>query len=254
MLFRSLGIDFEYRIHTNPYSYEIEVPDGGKLIIKDDFFSRFSESTGYLDKRNIPGDVDYIKNAQTEFNGQPVLFGSTDIKISDDNIFVGADIFAATFFMLTRWEEFVIEERDLHNRFPGSSSLAFKNNFLDRPVVNEYADLLWELLLKIGYKGQRRKREFTVVPTHDIDQLLFWDTRTRKNIFRNLTGDLFKRKIPVLALQRIKSYCESFYNKKKDPNNSFDYFMNLAEKINVKAIFYFLAGGEKPFEDRKSVV
>ena len=70
----------------------------------------------------------------------------------------GIDIFASSFFMLTRWEEYVNKIRDMHNRFPAYASLACKNNFLDRPIVNEYVEMLWNMLKFLGCKQEKKKR------------------------------------------------------------------------------------------------
>ena len=144
-----LGLDFELKIHEVPDKYIIVVPGGGKLIVKDAFFSLFSESAGYLDKSNVPVSIQYFKNHSPDMRILRFCSGIMRSLYNNGSVYLGADIFASAFFMLTRWEEYVIEERDTLNRFPCTASLAYKNNFLDRPVVNEYVDLLWELLLKI---------------------------------------------------------------------------------------------------------
>ncbi len=74
----------------------------------------------------------------------PIIYGTDKLEITEQNqniITCGIDIFASSFFMLTRWEEYVNKNRDRHNRFPAIESLAFKNDFLSRPVVNEYVEM-----------------------------------------------------------------------------------------------------------------
>ena len=55
-----------------------------------------------------------------------MLFGTGDLEMRDDSIICGSDLFAGAFFMLTRWEEYVVKERDVHGRFCSSNSLAFR--------------------------------------------------------------------------------------------------------------------------------
>ena len=64
----------------------------------------------------------------------------------DGTVVLYADMIAAAFFMLSRWEETVVPIRDEHDRFPGTASVAYKQGFLDRPVVDEYALILREWL------------------------------------------------------------------------------------------------------------
>ena len=64
-----------------------------------------------------------------------------------------SDFFFIAFFLLTRLEETWSSECDAHGRFPAVQSLAWKQGFLHRPVVNEWADWLWETLVQSGWRG-----------------------------------------------------------------------------------------------------
>ena len=46
------------------------------------------------------------------------------------------DPFAASFFMISRYEEYLPHIKDIHGRFEAKESLAFKNNFLEKPIVD----------------------------------------------------------------------------------------------------------------------
>src|SRR6266487_5834059 len=46
------------------------------------------------------------------------------------------DIFAASFYLLTRYEEYLPHKEDEYGRFAHTNSLAFKENFLHLPLVN----------------------------------------------------------------------------------------------------------------------
>jgi hypothetical protein len=150
--------------------------------------------------------------------------------------------------MLSRWEEYVLPHRDQHGRFPGNESVAYKHGFLYRPVVNEYAELLWLLLQKAGFKGERKQRTFSVVPTHDVDDLLFWNAANKKRWYRHLAGDLLKRRNPRLAAKRRRSYADTMTDVKKDPYYLYDQLMDKAEKAGVQAQFYFMAGGHTTYD------
>jgi len=66
-------------------------------------------------------------------DGTPV-YSATD----PDTIQFNFDLPAAALFTLARFEETVIGDRDSHGRFPASASIAVKENFLHRPIVDEY--------------------------------------------------------------------------------------------------------------------
>ena len=61
------------------------------------------------------------------------------------------DIVATLFFMLTRWEEAIDDPPlDQHGRWPATASLAYRQSFLDRPIVNEYVEAVWSMLAHLG--------------------------------------------------------------------------------------------------------
>lgn len=56
------------------------------------------------------------------------------------------DLFGSIFFMLSRLEEVILTERDVHDRFLSSDSISVKYSFIDRPIVDEYVEVLWGIL------------------------------------------------------------------------------------------------------------
>lgn len=89
------------------------------------------------------------------------------------------DVIALCYFMLSRWEESVVPVRDVHGRFPGTASVAFKYGFLDRPIVDEYALMLREWLMVMFPQASVRTPTFRVQLSHDIDHLHTYSSRTR---------------------------------------------------------------------------
>lgn len=84
---------------------------------------------------------------------------------------INFDIIAATFIMLTRWEETVIQTRDQHERFPATASIAYRQGFLSRPLVDEYAKILGEWLRSILPGFPFMSHVYRVQVSHDIDHL-----------------------------------------------------------------------------------
>jgi len=107
-----------------------------------------------------------------EIDGVPLLYGKPCVQWKDNRLVVYADIIASTFFLVTRYEEIVrANVRDEHRRFPGRESLPYRANFIKRPIVDEYAALLRKWLREIGIDIKEPQRNFSVVLTHDIDQI-----------------------------------------------------------------------------------
>ena len=161
----------------------------------------------------------------------PVIYGSDELHVTEKKIICGIDIFSSSFFMLTRWEEYVNKERDEHMRFPGIESIASKNGFLHRPVVNEYVEMLWALLSKLGYKGERKKKSYNLVLTHDIDHMDY------PRCLRILAGDILKRRNLKLVWKNFKHYLITGSN----PYDTFGFIMDISEKLGIKSHFYFMS-------------
>jgi len=111
---------------------------------------------------------------------------------SSKSILFHADIVAATMFMLSRWEETVVPIRDEHGRFPATASTAYKQGFLDRPIVDEYALILREWLKVLLPTWQPRPRAYSLKLSHDVDNIRRF--RNAYTAVRTLGGDLLKRR------------------------------------------------------------
>ena len=94
------------------------------------------------------------------FEGNPKARGSVTIDF---------DLFGSVFFLLTRYEEFVLEERDKFGRFQAKDSALWKAGTLNRPVVDEYTEILRRAIEATWPGTVFKRREFRIIPTHDVD-------------------------------------------------------------------------------------
>lgn len=210
--------------------------DTKSIIIKDCFFD-FQKDNHYLKKSNIPESIPFYDFKFKSVNLKiPVIYGNNKITFNENGIVCYIDIIASTFFMLSRWEEYVIKERDDLDRFSAKNSLAFKNNFLQHPVVNYYIELVWNLLENINFTEKRKTRVFQLIPTHDVDLPRLW--WKKKDLIKTLISSLIKQKSVKEFFSLLKVYL-----KKEDPFDTFDYLMSLSEKNNFKSHFFFMSGG-----------
>ena len=229
-----LGLTYVVNYQKDTHNYEITYQNK-KTVFEDHFFNNCSSQKNYLTSKNIPKNI-AILNYES-FPNLPVLYGSSTIKKENNTAIFELDIFASIFFMLTRWEEFVNPIRDEHQRFPASASTAFKNNFLHRPIVNEYIELIWAELLKMNYPAElRKKNTFELHISHDVDHPLLYTSRSNK--LRKLGFYALKKKDVFTSKRIIKNLFSS-----NDPYDTFDFLMNMSEELNTTSRFYFMAGG-----------
>ena len=95
------------------------------------------------------------------------------------------DPFAASFYMVTRYEEYLPYVRDEYGRFQAKESLAWKYGFLDKPVVNSWALQVAE---KISGKWPQWKpgpKNYRFIPTIDVNSA--WLYR-QKGFFRTVAA------------------------------------------------------------------
>jgi len=79
------------------------------------------------------------------------------------------DLFAASFYLLTLYEEYFPKLLDEHGRFNPNESLIYKNDLLEIPLIDRWAYLLKEEIEK-KYPGTIfNKREFRFISTIDVD-------------------------------------------------------------------------------------
>ena len=241
-----LGVDYKLEIrNTIKGNWEIELKNGRKLIIEDHFFNKHISDLEYLKLENIPQKIEYTKNEFTPENNIPIIFGNTTLNFQDSILTCGIDIFASSFFMLTRWEEYVNKTRDIHDRFPATASLAYKNGFLDRPIVNEYVEMLWNMLKYLGCNFKRKDGIFELMITHDVDNIFSFINKPFFNKIKNIGADIILRKDFNAAFNKfISFFYNDIYKKAKYDNFfTFEYIMNQSDKRNIKSNFYFIPKG-----------
>lgn len=112
--------------------------------------------------------------------------------LEDGSVVFHTDLIAATVFMLSRWEEIFVGERDLHNRFPATASVAYKQKFLDRPIIDEYAQILRAWLKHLRPDWQPNRSQFSVKLSHDVDTIKQY--ASVQEGFRHTASMLLKRR------------------------------------------------------------
>jgi len=202
-------------------------------ILESDFFS-----AQYLNPQSLP------QTPLARWKDLPVLFGSLPpsgnwIEEREGKIISHADIIAGIFFLLTRYEEIVIKERDQRMRFPAERSLLKKEGLLERAIADEYADLFAEWTGRVRPDFRRKNHwgahPFALYVTHDVDAV-------RKYSWKNLlTSD---DKIRALS---------SLWGFMPDPYWTFEKLAETDEKFGIRADYSFLAGGSHPLDRPYSI-
>lgn len=178
----------------------------------------------------------------------PVLYGERRghpewVVSTEHGLETAIDVFGAVFFLLTRYEELVARQRDRHDRFPASASVLHRAGLLTRPLVDEYVDFLWSLLQRLWTGLVRRRQDYQVTLTHDVDWPLVTQARRWWQVARGATGDIVTRRDPGLALRRLRAGIEMRSGRPdRDPGNTFDLLLDENERCGLVGRFFFIAG------------
>lgn len=255
VIFRDfLGVAFSVHVAGGDH-YEMRM-DGRSLTLPDCFFAAAHAhwlSSGSLPAYNgvtwdIPGSGFAVAaTAQTI----PVILGRpTFSRDEDGNGRLGVDVFGSVFVMLSRYEEAVLTERDRHDRFPATASLAYSAGFLDRPVVDEWVELLWGAMQAIWPGLARKKRIPQVAVSCDVDHPYSSYVLTLPATARKVASDLLRRRSVTAALRSVANAVASRNGSYHlDPNNTFDWIMTVNESAGNTVTFNFLAGCTDPEMD-----
>jgi hypothetical protein len=159
--------------------------------------------------------------------------------IIKDTIHINIDIITLSFFLMTRYEETLIKQRDKHERFEYKNSLSYHYKLINIPIIDEYALLLRKSLLNLLPHLRIEKRKGKVIPTHDID-----DLRRFGNVFRNIRtiigGDLIIRKSLKIAFQSFIHVLLIVIKRRKDPYvMAIEQFIDVSTQNRLCSEFYF---------------
>ena len=102
------------------------------------------------------------------------------------------DIFAASFFLLSRYEEYLPHVRDVHERFTAAQSIAMKHGFLEKPVVDVWA---FQLLTKLKEKFPDyayETRSYSHITTIDVDNAYAYKYKSLMRTFGGFIKDFFR--------------------------------------------------------------
>ncbi|MGB3538566.1 MAG: polysaccharide deacetylase family protein [Mesorhizobium sp.] len=172
----------------------------------------------------------------------PTLFGAAHVDVSENEIHCEIDILGSIFFMLSRFEEMALPDRDRHDRFPATASLAWRATFLYRPIVDEYVEVLWAMMKRLWPSLTRIRRQGRIKVSCDVDQPFDRVGTSPKKLLRSVAGDLGRRRDPGLAARRARNFMSHRKgNLQFDPYYTFDWYMDACERHGHQAAFYFIA-------------
>ena len=144
------------------------------------------------------------------------------------------DIFSASFYLLSRYEEYLPYVKDHHGRFSPRDSLAYRNNFLKIPVVDLWALKFLESLKERFPEIEYKKRTYRHLSVLDVTTSHAF---AHRGFLRGVSGfvvDLFS-----LKFRRVVQRTKTWLNRNSDPYDNFSELIGLHKKYKIESMFFF---------------
>jgi hypothetical protein len=230
MLTRLLGLEIAF---TSEYS-NFEQYEGPKFSygVEVDEKYLFFATNGLLSENRISGK----ELRHFTFEGGLVFF-----PVQDRNSALPFDLFAASFYLVSRYEEYLPHIRDAHNRYLASGSDAYQQGYLHKPIVN-----IWSLKIKdilhTWYPDLKFKTPvYTFTPSIDVDAAYAYKN---KGITRAM-GGIFKA-LQNKEYDEIRHRIRVLLRLEHDPYDTFEFQMQIQKKYGFNAIYFILLADYGP--------
>lgn len=197
---------------------------------KFDTESLWIEPYGLLEETTIR----QINITCTEWNDLPIFF--------ETNGTLPFDIFSASFYLITRYEEYTQDfVSDDYGNYHHSNSIAYKKNFLHLPLIN-----LWILEIERIFNIQINASKFNIIPTYDVDIAFAYK---HHSLVRTL-GGIFKEAIKFkrTSVERIRV----ILGIERDPFDVFEWLDKQHRKYKLKPKYFFLLAKKRGVYDKNS--
>lgn len=143
------------------------------------------------------------------------------------------DILAATFYLLSRYEEYLPYASDQHGRFPATASLAYQHQFLDEPIIHHWIKAFQQALRKKFPFLKFQSKSAYFLPTYDIDMAFAYKG---KSLYRQLAAiirDLLQMRFSEIVLRwRVITH------QAKDPYDVYAWLEQLHMEQHIQAVYF----------------
>ena len=142
------------------------------------------------------------------------------------------DIFSASFYLLSRYEEYNVPKFDIHNRFKAEESLAYKHHFLPIPLVDIWAMELGNIIQKQYPEINYSLSEYHEIHSFDIDFAYKYKGLSKYRFYKKALGNMLRFNFTEL----IKMFNQSLV----DEYDTYNFIFDELEKQKAASKFFFL--------------
>ena len=180
-----------------------------------------------------------------EVDGIKAFFRSPSFEPSEVSNEFPFDIFSASFYLLSRYEEYLPHQKDEFGRYDHHGSLAYKNEFLQLPLVNIWIGIFSKWLHEKNPGLMAQASSFKYIPTYGIDIAYAYRHR---GAAKNIAGSL--QSVVRLNLNIIRERIRVLRGKQKDPFDNYDWLIQLHTSRNMQPVYFFLMAAKNSRYDK----
>lgn len=163
---------------------------------------------------------------RVEWKSQPAFFATAGS--------IPFDLFAAAFYLITRYEEYLPHQTDELGRYQPEQSIAFQYGFLQTPLVNQW---MLDLSEQFNFKV---KWGFSFRPSYDIDMAYSYQYHSP---LRNTLG--YFKNLVSLKFSQVVERMQVLAGVQKDPYDVYDWLHLMHESLQLKPIYFFLVSPKR---------
>ncbi len=184
-----------------------------------------------------------IKNIPINFsfwNDEPIFF---EVPQSD----IPFDIFAASFYLLSRYEEYLIHEKDEHDRYNYKNSLLIQHNMFNKPIIEIWVEKFKHSLQSRFPELIFQKRQFYFEPLINVSMARLYEGKSFLRFLFGSLDDLMRFKLKRFWLRN-----HVYLFGKKDPYDTFDEILKIKKKYKHPLTFFHLLASYSLFDHNVS--
>lgn len=174
--------------------------------------------------------ISHIELTFIQYNDLPAFF-----PVYGEKTVLPFDPFAASFYLVSRYEEYLPYRKDEYGRFSTTESIAFQKEFLHKPLVNIWAYIIGEILKQKFTTFNFIGRKYKFQPTIDIDAA--WAYK-EKGVFRALGAYL--NELSRFDFAEIVKRTKVLLGTEKDPFDTYDFQLQMQKKYKIQHIYFIL--------------
>lgn len=170
------------------------------------------------------------------WNNLPILFETQGA--------LGFDVLAATFYCISRYEEYLPHTKDVYGRYAHTNSWSYQTQALHLPLVNMWWQTIAQQLSEQGWTIPHKPSSFTLALSVDVD-IAF--KAAYHSVIKTL-GSAIKHAYKG----QLKKFFQAIKQPATDEFNTFSWLIQLCTQANVQPIFFVLLAAERSQYDKNN--